>query len=147
MRADPMNCTKEIFHSHKLVATLIFFSLSLLFTHCVPNNTSITVDRNNPEIVLRSYFIAWEKGDWEGQRSMMDEKYIGMAPEPAKKIDIISISPISSYSKEDRYYRVIFDIEVVGEGVSMHTGRYDWNYYLRWNKISKSWLIINYGVG
>jgi hypothetical protein len=127
--------------------TIIGLIFSLIIVSCISNKETIEVNRSDPENVLRAYFDAWEKGEWEVQLSMMDEKYKGMAPEPVNKLNIISINPITSNTKEDNNYRVIFDIEVVGGGVSMNTGRYDWNYYLRWNEIRKSWLIINYGVG
>jgi hypothetical protein len=127
--------------------TIIGLIFSLIIVSCISNKETIEVNRSDPENVLRAYFDAWEKGEWEVQLSMMDEKYKGMTPEPVNKLNIISIKPITSITKEDNNYRVIFDIEVVGGGVSMNTGRYDWNYYLRWNEIRKSWLIINYGVG
>jgi hypothetical protein len=126
---------------------IIILSITLVNTGCVSSENMRIIDRNIPESVLRAYFIAWERGEWDVQLSMMDGKYQGMAPEPANTIKIVSIDPIASYTKDDCNYRVIFDIEVAGQGVSMHTGRYDWNYYLRWNENRKSWLIINYGVG
>jgi hypothetical protein len=128
---------------------LPYITLLFLFvlTRCTFIDNSIKVERKNPEIVLRAYFDAWERGEWQIQQSMMDEKYLGMAPESVENITIISINPIASYTKEDHNYRVILNIEVVGQGVSMQTGKYDWNYYLRWNDKRNSWLIITYGVG
>jgi hypothetical protein len=141
------NMEKRKSNNREVGSPIIGLVLSIIIVSCNSNNSAIEVNRSAPENVLRSYFDAWEKGEWEVQLSMMDEKYIDMAPEPVKKLNVISINPISATTKEDSSYRVIFDIEVVGNGVSMRTGRYDWNYYLRWNEIRKSWLIINYGVG
>jgi hypothetical protein len=107
----------------------------------------VTVDRRNPESVLRAYFDAWERSDWSGQLSMMDANYAQMAPEPVDSISILEIQPIPSSSLTERTYHVIFEIKVKGQGISMHNGRYEWGYYLTWDAKRGSWLITNYGAG
>ncbi len=130
-----------------LVVSLAF----LLFAGCTDStNTSkdaVTVDRHNPESVLRAYFDAWERSDWSVQASLMDEKYAQMVPEPVDSIRILEIQPISSSSLTERACHVIFEIKVKGQGVSMQSGQYDWSYYLTWDAKRGSWLITNYGAG
>jgi hypothetical protein len=111
------------------------------------NVTPVTVDRQDPESVLRAYFDAWERSDWSAQASFMDENYAGMEPEPVDLIRILQIQPVLSSSLIERTYHVIFEIQVKGQGVSMHNGRYDWSYYLTWDATRSSWLISNYGAG
>ncbi len=107
----------------------------------------VTVDRHNPESVLRAYFDAWERSDLSVQVSLMNGKYAQMVPEPVDSIRILEIQPISSSSLTERTYHVIFEIKVKGQGVSMQSGRYDWSYYLTWDAKRGSWLITNYGAG
>jgi hypothetical protein len=119
-------------------------------TSVAPTQTpsvAVTVDRHNPESVLRAYFDAWERSDWSVQVSLMDEKYAQMAPEPVDSISILEIQPIASSSLTARIYLVIFEIKVKGQGISMQSGRYDWNYYLTWDAKRGSWFITNYGSG
>ena len=77
----------------------------------------------------------------------MDHKYAGMDPEPVDSIRLLEIRLISSPSSDERTYRVVFEIKVKGQGVSMQSGRYDWTYYLTWDSTRNSWLITNYGAG
>ena len=127
-----------------LVVSLAF----LLSAGCTnTSKTADTIDRHNPESVLRAYFDTWERSDWSVQASLMDEKYAQMVPEPVESIRILEIQPISSSSLTEQTYHVIFEIKVKGQGVSMQSGRYDWNYYLTWDAERSSWLITNYGAG
>ena len=66
---------------------------------------------------------------------------------PVDSIRIIAIQPLADPSSTERTYRVIFEIKVKGQGVSMQSGRCDWNYYLTWDAKRGSWLITNYGAG
>jgi hypothetical protein len=102
------------------------------------------VDRHDPESVVREYFEAWGRGDWSAEASFMDEKYAGMAPEPVDSIRILELRALNTASTE-RTYQVIFEIKVKGEGVSMQSGQYNWNYYLSWDAQRATWLISNYG--
>ena len=111
------------------------------------NVSPVTVDRQDPESVLRAYFDAWQRSDWSAQASLMDEKYAQMAPEPVDLIRILEIQPVLSSSLTERTYRVIFEIQVKGQGVSMQSGQYGWSYYLTWDPKRSSWLITNYGAG
>ena len=118
---------------------------SVLSTQTPP--VPVTVDRRNPESVLRAYFDAWQRSDWPVQASMMSANYAQMAPEPVDSISIMEIQPLSSSSLTERIYHVTFEIKVKGPGVSMHNGRYEWSYYLTWDAKRGSWLITNYGAG
>ena len=127
----------------------LFFRLSLgliflLCSSCTNTGKMAAVDRHDPESVLRAYFEAWGQGDWSAEASFMDEKYAGMAPEPVDSIRILEIRALNSTST-GRAYQVSFEIKVKGQGVSMHSGKYDWDYYLSWDKARASWLISNYG--
>ncbi len=106
-----------------------------------------TVDRRNPESVLRAYFDAWARSDWSTQVSFMDQKYAQLTPEPVDSMRLVDVALISTPSSNERTYRVIFEIRVKGQGVTMQSGRYDWTYYLTWDAERNSWLITNYGAG
>jgi hypothetical protein len=106
----------------------------------------VSVDRHDPESVLRAYFDAWGRSDWSTQQSLMDELYADMSPEPVDSIRILEIQRVSS-SPTECVYSVLFDIQVKGQGVSMHSGQVRWNYYLTWYADRDSWLISNYGYG
>ena len=119
--------------------------LCLLCSSCMNiSKTAIAVDRHDPEAVLRAYFEAWGRGDWATEASFMDEKYAGMVPEPVDSIRILEIYALN-ISPTWRAYQVTFEIKVKGEGVSMQSGQYNWNYYLSWDAQRGSWLISNYG--
>jgi hypothetical protein len=118
---------------------------SVLSTQTPP--VPVMVDRRNPESVLRAYFDAWEQSDWPVQLSMMAANYANMAPEPVDSISILEIQPLSNSSLTERTYHVVFEIKVKGQGISMHTGRYEWSFYLTWDARRDSWLITNYGGG
>ncbi len=105
------------------------------------------VDRHDPEAMLRLYFAAWQRGDWPAQASFMGDNYAGMNPEPLQSLRVLEIVPLADASSGERLYRVVFDIEVKGQGVSMRSGRYAWSYYLTWDAGRDSWLITNYGAG
>ena len=124
-------------------------SLALLLCAGCTNTSKAadTVDRHDPESVLRAYFEAWVRSDWSNQASFMDEKYAQMVPEPVDSLRIIQIQPIANSSLTESTYQVTFDIKVKGQGVSMQSGRYDWSYTLTWEAQRGAWLITNYGAG
>ena len=150
-----LNRTSPSDSSHRATISFLFLlvmSLALLLSTGCTNNTNtskvaVTVDRHNPESVLRAYFDAWERSDWSDQASFMDEKYAHMMPEPVDSIRILEIQSIPSSSLTERTYYVKFEIKVKGQGVSMQSGQYDWSYYLTWDAKRGSWLITNYGAG
>ncbi len=107
---------------------------------------SASVDRSDPEAVLRAYFAAWESGDWASQASFMDKKYADLVPEPLESLRIVSLEMRTKSSKLC-IFDVVFEIAVEGDGVSMQDGSYQWSYELTWNAAQKSWLITNYGAG
>lgn len=109
-------------------------------------STAASVDRRDPESVLRGYFSAWQNGDWEGQESFMAEQYGNLWPEPVGSLRIIELRRVEG-SSSHCLYRVVFDITVKGRVVSMTTGRYDWSYDLNWDGHRQSWIITNYGEG
>ena len=124
---------------------LVVITLCLLCSSCMNiGKTDIGVDRHDPESVLRAYFEAWGQGDWSAEASFMDEKYAGMAPEPVDSIRILELRALNTATTE-RTYQVIFEIKVKGEGVSMQSGQYNWNYYLSWDAQRGTWLISDYG--
>jgi hypothetical protein len=102
----------------------------------------VTFDRHDPESVLRAYFDAWDRNDWAAMASLERER----APEPVDFVRILVIKEISSSSTE-YVYEVGFEIQVIGQGVSMHSGRYGWKYYLTWDPNRDTWFISNYGYG
>jgi hypothetical protein len=102
---------------------------------------SIPFDRHDPEAVLRAYFDAWNRNDWTAKNSLLGQE---RAPEPVDSVRVIEIELISS-SPTEFVYRVQFELRVKGEGVSMHSGKYGWKYYLTWDANRDSWLITNYG--
>jgi len=106
----------------------------------------VTFDRHNPESVLRGYFDAWGRNDWSAQKSFMDQKYAPMSPEPVDSIHILQIK-VSGSSATEQNYQVLFEIRVKGQGISMYSGKYQWDYYLTWDASRDSWLITNYGAG
>jgi hypothetical protein len=119
--------------------------LCILCSSCMNiGKTAIAVDKRDPESVLRAYFEAWGRDDWAAEASFMDEKFAGMAPEPVDSIRVLEIHAFNTGSTE-RSYHVLFEIKVKGEGVSMQSGQYNWNYYLSWDAQRGSWLISNYG--
>lgn len=105
-----------------------------------------SVDPNNPEAIVNAYFEDWRRGDWSEQKSLMDQKYKTMSPEPMESITVDSLKLISS-SDTKRIYAVSFDVQTNGQGASMSTGHYDWTYELTWNTQEKRWVITNYGAG
>ena len=108
---------------------------------------TVSVDRSNPDSVIRAYFDAWQRGDWTVQAALMDKKYQGMVPEPVESIRVLTIRPLGGSSATRREYVVSFEIKVKGQAVSMESGHYDWSYELTWDKQRRSWLITNYGAG
>jgi hypothetical protein len=106
---------------------------------------SASVDRSDPESVLRAYFAAWEAGDWAGQASFMDEGYAGMEPEPMESLRIVSLE-MRDQNSMVCHFDVVFDAIVESDGVSMQDGSYPWGYELTWDAVRESWLITNYGV-
>ncbi len=126
-------------------AILLIVALALGLVSC--SSAGPAVDRHDPEAVLRAYFAAWQRGDWSAQASFMDDNYAGMDPEPLESLYLVEIVPLPAPSSNERLYRVVFDIRVKGQGVSMRSGRYDWSYYLAWDAGRGSWLITNYGAG
>jgi len=124
---------------------LVMIMLCLLCSSCMnPGKTDIGVNRHDPESVVRAYFEAWGRNDWATEASFMDEKYAGMAAEPVDSIRILELHALNTAPTE-RTYQVIFEIKVKGEGVSIQSGQYNWNYYLSWDAQRGTWLISNYG--
>ena len=105
-----------------------------------------SVDRHDPESVLRAYFSAWSSADWEGQKSFMAGQYANLEPEPAESLQIVDLRRAEGSASHCLYY-VTFDFAPKGRVVSMESGRYDWSYDLNWDETRQSWLITNYGEG
>lgn len=109
-------------------------------------STSVSLDLLDPESVLRAYFSAWQRGDWDLQASFMDAKYADMQPEPVESLRILSLRKLQQ-SASRCLFEVSFDITVQGQGVSMSNGGYRWSYELTRNTGEESWVITNYGAG
>lgn len=109
-------------------------------------STSLSLDLQDPESVLRAYFAAWQRGDWDLQASFMDAEYADMQPEPVESLRIASLHKLQQ-SASRCLFEVTFDIIVKGQGVSMSNGRYRWSYELTRSVGEESWLITNYGAG
>jgi hypothetical protein len=77
----------------------------------------------------------------------MDKKFERMVPEPVESIKLLEVSPLKGSSATHTVYRVVFEIKVKEEGISMESGRYDWTYELTWDPQRASWLISDYGSG
>ncbi len=130
---------------------LLLVATALILASCSPPGLPAGVDRRDPEAVLHAYFDAWARGDGAAQASLMDARmaanFAGVDPEPIDSIQVLNVQLASTPSATERIYRVVFDIQVKGTGVSMRSGRYDWTYYLTWDAARGSWLISNYGAG
>jgi hypothetical protein len=121
--------------------------LLVLSATCRTTNNFATVERHNPEEVLRAYFDAWAHNDTERQKSFMTKNYAGLVREPVDSLRVVSVTPVDSASATTRVYAVSFEIKFNGQGVSMDSGRYNWRYTLTWDATGDSWLISNYGAG
>lgn len=108
--------------------------------------TATSVDRHDPESVLRAYFSAWQNGDWEAEKSFMADMYAHMIDEPVRSLSIVDLRLAESSSTHCMYY-VTFDFVPKGELISMESGRYNWSYDLDWDGQRQSWIITNYGEG
>lgn len=116
----------------------------LLATPIPPTQTPyfpVPFNHHDPEAVLRAYFDAWNRNDWKACESLG-----GRCNEPVESVRILEIHGSCEYLTEC-IYSVLFEIKVVGKGVSMHTGQYPWSYYLTWDANRDTWYISNYGFG
>lgn len=105
---------------------------------------SVPFDRHDPESVIRAFFDAWERKDANALASILMYKRGDTVFEPTDSIKIQEIKLVSS-SPTERVYKVIFEVKIKGEGITMHSGKYGWKYYLTWDANRDSWLITNYG--
>jgi hypothetical protein len=139
---------RNALHRVRTIILSLVVSLTLLFSMgCASRNkTAISVDRNDPESVLRAHFDAWDRNDWSFRASMMDERYGHITPEPVEYVRLLELQPVPDSSSPDRTYQVVFEIKVKSIG-SMDSGRYHWTYTLSWDANRGSWLITNYGAG
>jgi len=130
---------------------LIVLSAAILPFACSdsasPTQSSVpSIDRHDPEAVLRGYFSEWRRGDWAGQASFMASQYAGMRPEPVESLRILELRRVEGSSSRC-LYGVVFEITLKGHGISMASGRYGWSYELKWDAQRQSWIITNYGAG
>jgi hypothetical protein len=105
-----------------------------------------SVDRRDPEAVLRAYFSAWQRGAWDEEASYMSETFSHMEPEPAKSLQVDDVRLLES-SASHRLFDVTFDFTPAGDPISMDAGQYGWTYDLNWDAGRQSWIITNYGAG
>lgn len=129
-----------------LLIMLIIGLVFLLSAVKIKADRAHAVNRRDPAAVLQAYFDAWERNDWATQASLLDQKYPNIVPEPVKSLNVIEIQTLSSQPTE-KVYAVTFEIEVKGEGVSMHSGQYGWTFYISHDPKRDEWVITNYGEG
>jgi hypothetical protein len=130
---------------HIIFLSVVVSLAFLLFAGCRHKN-AISVNRKDPESVLRSYFDAWDRNDWSFRASMMADMYAHITPEPVEYVRIVELRYLPDPLSPDRTYQVIFEIKVKSIG-SMDSGQYHWTYTLSWDVDRGSWLITNYGAG
>ena len=131
-----------------------FYQRSQTTTSAAAQSTTVTseqsklelVDRHDPESVLRAYFAAWQKGEWQKEALYMSSVFYDTVPEPAKSLTIVDMQGLES-SSSHCLYSVTFNFVPLGAPVSMEAGRYSWTYDLNWDSQRQSWIITNYGEG
>ena len=125
---------------------------------CRSTRESATIDRHNPEAVVRAYFDAWNRNDISAQKSFMVSTYANANwyTESADTVTVVSVQLLDEKTaglwlagdvNTIRMYLIVFDYNPHGRGLSMERGRYNWTYVLTWDAGRDSWLISNYGAG
>jgi len=144
-----LNNQKPYRGNKKTLALLVVVMLSLiflLFAIKIRTDQTHAINRHDPAAMLQAYFDAWERNDWTTQASLLDKKYRNMVPEPVESLNIIEIQTISSQPIE-KVYVVTFEIQVKEQGVVLHSGQYEWTFYIAWDSSRVEWVITNYGEG
>src|SRR5438105_2887369 len=134
--------------SHRLrertsLLLIVWAALFMLPRGC-RTSSSLTVDRRNPDSVLRAYFAAWSRNDTATEKSFMTSNYAKTTwyPEPVDSVTVPSIRLLDEKSARlwssgspdtARVYLVDFDYRPKGRGFSMERGRYRWTYTLTWD--------------
>ena len=104
----------------------------------------VSLDRHDPEAVLRAYFDAWTRNDWVIKNALTFGQAI--TPEPVDSLEILEFKSISS-SPTEYVYSVWFEIQVKGQGISLHSGKYFRKYHLIWVPDHDSWYVTGYTQG
>jgi len=105
---------------------------------------TFSVDRHDPESVIRAYFDAWVRSDSSAMASVLSHNNGYFIFEPMNSISILEIKLISDSSSRERIYSVLYDVQwKVQEG----SGKIRWSFTLEWNANRDSWLIDHYGYG
>jgi hypothetical protein len=144
MNASSLKSSRRYFVERSL---LLLVTLSVVSAACRPINNVATIDRRQPEEVLRAYFDAWAHNDTARQQSFMTANYRGLIREPVDSLHVISVAPVDGAPANTRVYAVSFEIKSNGQGSSVPSGRHQWTYTLTWDAPRDSWLISNYGAG
>jgi hypothetical protein len=141
------------FASFLLAAVVVFLSMTYRSV-----TGSASLNRREPDAVLRAYFAAWNRNDTAAQKSFMTARYAGVNwyPEPVESVRVVSTKLLDEKTarlwstaapESRRVYLVVFDYNPRGRGFSMERGRYTWTYVLTWSAQRRSWLVSNYGAG
>jgi hypothetical protein len=106
---------------------------------------TFTVDRHDPESVIRAYFDAWERSDSLAMASVLSSKYgRSFMFEPMVSLEILEIELISDASPTERSYSVLYDVQWKNREDTNPTR---WSFHLTWDANRDSWTITNYGAG
>jgi hypothetical protein len=121
---------------------LALFLSAVLLSGCAVSGPAADLDPGDPQSVLREYFAAWNRGDFDSMRSL-EERPSGLDPAPLNSIRVASITALGEPSSRERAYRVSLDVDSDGlvDCEPVPSGHHEWSYVLRWDKVRKSWLI------
>src|SRR5512138_1773416 len=129
-----------------LLIVAVLSLIVLFFVIKIKTDRIHAINRHDPAAILQAYFDTWEHNDWNTQASLLDKKYSNMVPEPVESLTLLETRIISSQPLEKAYV-VTFEIQVKGQGVVLHSGQYEWTFYISWDASRDEWVITNYGEG
>lgn len=157
-RTNRWTAPKIYFVSITGLTYLLIAIVLLMPASCRSTGDGATIDRHNPEAVVRAYFAAWNRNDISAQKSFMVSSYANANwyMEPVDTVTVVSVQLLDEKiarlwsegdAKTTRVYLIVFDYKPRGRGLSMERGRYTWTYVLTWDAGRDSWLVSNYGAG
>ena len=106
---------------------------------------SFTIDRHDPESMIRAWFDALVRQDSIAMASVdgwrYSEKY-GFTY-PIESVRILKITLISDAVPNQRDYRVLFDVQIKKgqDGHDLPSGVYEWAFTVTWDANRDSWLV------
>ncbi|MEK6750742.1 MAG: hypothetical protein AABZ00_00640 [Chloroflexota bacterium] len=106
---------------------------------------SFTVDRHDPESMIRAYFDALVRQDSIAMASVDGWGYSQKHSftYPIESVRILKITLISDAVPNQRDYRVLFDVQIKEgqDGLDLPSGVYQWAFTLTWDANRDSWLV------